>query len=598
MVGYIGYSVDSQGKIKLTLTETAPPKIDTKNDHPSAPGETEEEPRARILLVDDRRENLVALEAVLEPLGEVLVLARSGTEALRHLLTDDFAVILLDVQMPEMDGFETAALIKEREKSRHIPIIFVTAINKDERYVYKGYSAGAVDYLAKPIDPDMLRSKVSVFVDLYKKNEWIKRQAESLRQADLREAEQRRIEEEHERERRHMTELAEREAELRQFKETLDATLDAVFLFDPQTLRFDYVNQGAISLLGYEQEEILSMTPLELDMDGGKDELYRILDPLKSGEETARKYETRVRHKSGEPIPVEVVTQYVAPSEGRARFVSIVRDITERKITEARLNNLYERERRIAEALQQSIVLAPPEDLFPGLTIETRYQAAWDDANIGGDYLDVFALEGGRVALIVGDVSGKGLAAAARTAEVKYALRAFLREAPAPARALSRLNTLLCDTTRLDAPDIGANGNGGFGCSGFTCISVAVIQPKTGEATIAVAGAEPPLIVRRDGTSEAVNVEGMPLGIDIDVKHDSVTRTLSRGDVLLLVTDGITEARRGREFFGYEGFEQAAVEAVGHGLTGQVGKAVIDAAREFAGGRLTDDACLLIASRR
>src|SRR5687767_12082146 len=110
--------------------------------------------KVKLLLVDDRPENLLALGAILEPLGQEMVTAQSGTEALKRLLTDDFAVILLDVQMPGMDGFETAALIKERERSRYIPIIFITAINKEDRYVFRGYSAGAVDYLFKPAEPD------------------------------------------------------------------------------------------------------------------------------------------------------------------------------------------------------------------------------------------------------------------------------------------------------------------------------------------------------------------------------------------------------------------------------------------------------------
>ena len=125
--------------------------------------------RARVLLVDDEPDNLVALEAVLEPLGRELVRASSGEEALRHLLHEEFAVILLDVRMPGLDGFETAALIKRRERTRHVPIIFVTAISKDTEHVFRGYSEGAVDYLLKPYDPAVLRSKVAVFIDLHER---------------------------------------------------------------------------------------------------------------------------------------------------------------------------------------------------------------------------------------------------------------------------------------------------------------------------------------------------------------------------------------------------------------------------------------------
>jgi len=141
--------------------------------------------KANILIVDDRRSNLVALEAILEPLGENVVLASSGREALRHILQSEFAVILMDVQMPEMDGFETASLIRGRETSRHIPIIFITAINTDDQFVYEGYSVGAVDYITKPFNSTTLVSKVAVFVELYKKERKIQEQTKRLHEAEL-----------------------------------------------------------------------------------------------------------------------------------------------------------------------------------------------------------------------------------------------------------------------------------------------------------------------------------------------------------------------------------------------------------------------------
>ncbi len=116
--------------------------------------------KAKILLVDDREENLVALEAILGSVDHALVSVRSGEAALKALLTDEFAVILLDVVMPGMDGFETATHIKRRAKTRDIPIIFLTAVNADPDYAFRGYAAGAVDYIAKPFDPWVLRAKV------------------------------------------------------------------------------------------------------------------------------------------------------------------------------------------------------------------------------------------------------------------------------------------------------------------------------------------------------------------------------------------------------------------------------------------------------
>jgi PAS domain S-box-containing protein len=135
---------------------------------------------ARILLVDDHPANLIALQAVLAPLGAELVSAGSSRAALRALLKDEFAVLLLDVQMPEMDGFELASVIKRRDRSRRTPIIFLTAIHREPSKIFLGYAQGAVDYLLKPYDPEILRSKVSVFVDLWNQREQIKEQQERL----------------------------------------------------------------------------------------------------------------------------------------------------------------------------------------------------------------------------------------------------------------------------------------------------------------------------------------------------------------------------------------------------------------------------------
>jgi two-component system, sensor histidine kinase and response regulator len=140
--------------------------------------------RVNILLVDDQPANLVALEAMLQGLGQNLIKAESGREALKCLLTHDFAVILLDVKMPEMDGFETATLIRQRDKSRHTPILFLTAADNTQTQAVRGYAVGAVDYLVKPVVPEFVRSKVAVFVELAKKNELLRRQARLLAESE------------------------------------------------------------------------------------------------------------------------------------------------------------------------------------------------------------------------------------------------------------------------------------------------------------------------------------------------------------------------------------------------------------------------------
>jgi serine phosphatase RsbU (regulator of sigma subunit) len=142
-----------------------------------------------ILLVDDTPANLLALEAVLEGLGQNLVKAHSGKEALRYLMDHDVAIILMDVQMPGLDGFETAEFIHRRERSRYTPIIFLTAYERTDTQVFKGYKAGAVDFLTKPFVPEVLRSKVAVFVELFRKTEQVRQQSELLREIERKEHE-------------------------------------------------------------------------------------------------------------------------------------------------------------------------------------------------------------------------------------------------------------------------------------------------------------------------------------------------------------------------------------------------------------------------
>lgn len=148
-------------------------------------------PRARILMVDDQPSNLLVLRAILEDTGQELVTASSGRDALRRLLEGDYALILLDVQMPGMDGMETATLIRERDRTRHTPIIFLTANDSSDVQAFRGYSVGAVDYLVKPLNPAVLRAKVGVFVDLFLKTEEVRRSVERLLEAERHESEQR-----------------------------------------------------------------------------------------------------------------------------------------------------------------------------------------------------------------------------------------------------------------------------------------------------------------------------------------------------------------------------------------------------------------------
>ena len=254
---------------------------------------------------------------------------------------------------------------------------------------------------------------------------------------------------------------------------------------------------------------------------------------------------------------------------------------------QALLDAAYAHEKKIAETLQRSLLIHVGEQAFPGLSVAPLYEAAWSEAEIGGDFYDAFAVGERKVALVVGDVAGKGLEAAARTAEVKYALRAFLLEDPHPARTLVRLNDFLC---RFH--DFGTEAS-----PRFVVATLGLVDVRTGEAVFAHAGADAALVLRRDGTAEAMTSSGLPLGIQRGAEYATLSCRLGPGDTLLLATDGLTEARQGNELLGVEGLTRLATGALGPEPLPDMGAAIMDGVKAFAGGSLRDDACLLLARR-
>jgi PAS domain S-box-containing protein len=253
--------------------------------------------QASVLLVDDQTENLLALEAVLKPLGLNTVRATSGEQALRRLLEEDFAAILLDVQMPGMDGFETAEYIKQRERTQHIPIIFLTAIDKERQQVFRGYSVGAVDYLFKPFDPDVLRSKVQIFVDLYEKN------------AALKESEER-------------------------FRTAFANAPIGIGLIDIDG-RWLEVNRALSELLGYPDGELVGRMPWELSHRDDRAEERKGFQRIVRGEALSYSAEKRYIHKDGQVVYVllSVSLAHDADGEPRGGIWQVV-DITERRRAE------------------------------------------------------------------------------------------------------------------------------------------------------------------------------------------------------------------------------------------------------------------------
>ncbi len=379
---------------------------------------------------------------------------------------------------------------------------------------------------------------------------------------------------------------------------TLEPPLDCIIRIDEESRIVDF-NPAAEATFGYRRDEVLDRSMAELIIPPAlRQAHYTGLGRyLSTGEGPllGRRIEVVAMRKDGTEFPVELAITAIALAQGRRLFTAYLRDITERKRAEAALEAAYQRERRIASSLQQSLLQTPREDAFPGILVKTLYAPAWDEAQVGGDFFDVFALEEGKVALLVGDVSGKGLAAAARTSEVKSVLRAFLREHPHPGRALERLNNFLLDAQRLD--EDGEN-------AALVTLSLAVVETGTagGDVVLAVAVAamEPPLILRHTGEPEAIAVGGPPLGAIPQAEYPVAVVPLAASDLVVLTTDGITEARKDRtDFLGYEGLMSLAREAArSQSSLEETGRAILEGAIAHAGGSLQDDACLLLVRRQ
>ena len=273
----------------------------------------EENGRVKLLLVDDDPDNLLALQAILEPLQQELMLAQNGTDALRLCLDHDFAAILLDVRMPEMDGFETAEMIRARKKSLQTPILFVTAYRSDEQ-LFRGYNLGAVDFLFKPIVPEILQSKVNVFVELRRTEQLLRRKAEELARAEQR------------------------------FRAVLEAAPDAMVITN-QAGTIELANSRADTLFGRSREALI-----------GRD-IHSVLPAWECPEEglprTSQQPTPEQRliayRDDGSPFPAEITRNSFHTPDGLL-ITTAIRDATDQAHAEARIQKTnLELEKRVAE---------------------------------------------------------------------------------------------------------------------------------------------------------------------------------------------------------------------------------------------------------
>jgi serine phosphatase RsbU (regulator of sigma subunit)/CheY-like chemotaxis protein/anti-sigma regulatory factor (Ser/Thr protein kinase) len=507
------------------------------------------EPRAGILLVDDHRENLTALEAVLEPLGERLVTAQSGEQALRALLHEEVAVILLDVRMAGMDGLETAQIIRSRPRTRHIPIIFLTAQASDLADVTLAYATGAVDYVVKPFEPDVLRAKVAAFVALSRERAERVRQSRARAEAEAVADTVRKLQIVSDAALAHL-ELDELLAEILERATTLfDADAAGVLLRDEDGLGLSLrANQGE---------------PFPLPENGrvvfGEGALGRLATEhrpaLLAGTELPEQPAGRAsRIDSSLVIPLLssgslIGLLYLGARAGR-RFggadLELLALAGERVAIAIEHAQRYEHGLELVEILQRSLL---PESLpaHPLLELAARYRPSGFAAQVGGDWYDALVLDDKRIGVMIGDIVGHGVRAATIMGELRSALRAFAIEGHSPGEALRCLDRVVQAT---------------LGRGMVATVMFLIIDAEAGTVTVASAGHPPPALVGADRSVRFLETTPfLPLGVDEHGVATERVHPLVAGDTLLLYTDGLVERRDESIDVGFERLREALRDA-------------------------------------
>lgn len=366
------------------------------------------------------------------------------------------------------------------------------------------------------------------------------------------------------------------------YRSIVDNTVDGIWSFDLDGLT-TYTNGRMAEILGTEIGEMAGRSFFEFANPNELAQAQELFARWIAGEKL--KSEFNLYRQDGSLLHVMLTSNTHGEQDKASGEISVmVSDITQLKRAQANLRQTSERNKRIADTLQRSLMMDPASATYRNLTVQSSYQPAWDEAEVGGDFCDAIPLGRNRVALIIGDVVGKGLQAAARTAEIKFTLRAFLRSNSAPDHAVQALNDFLCESHADDEEEA------------MIGLTIAVVNLTNGDVRVAVGGCEPPIVIRANGQAYQIDAGGLPLGALAGATYAQATTRLGNGDTLLMMTDGITEARRSGQLFGPEGVLRIA-EATPNAPLKEFLDRILRESREFAGGQLQDDACLLAARR-
>ncbi|MGZ4243647.1 MAG: SpoIIE family protein phosphatase [Solirubrobacteraceae bacterium] len=519
---------------------------------PLVPTVPAEEQPVGILLVDDHRENLAALRAVLEPLGERLVTADSGEQALRALLREDIAVILLDVRMAGLDGLQTARIIRARPRTRHIPIIFLTAQVSDVEEIALAYATGAVDYVIKPFEPEILRAKVSVFVELSRERGERVRQSRARAEAEAVARSVRTLQ--------ILSDAALSHLEMDGLTAELVERTATLFQADAACLLLRDENAPG---LGVHASRGRLPVPVEGRVMLGEGTLGRLAvgrrpamladDELPQwGEAADPEDEEAIVSVMAVPLVTsdELLGLLVLGATAEDRFdagdLELLTLAADRMAIAIDHVQRFAHGRQLVETLQRSLL---PDRLphHPRLELAARYLPSGLAPQIGGDWYDALELDRDRTAVMIGDVVGHGVRAATTMSELRNALRAFAVEGHSPGAALHQLDRVVHAT---------------FGPGMIATVLFLIIDASKGVVSLSRAGHPPPALRTAGGEIRFLETGNtLPLGIDDRVAAEEAEYRVAPGDTLLLFTDGLVERRRESINTGFDRLRDAFTRA-------------------------------------